>query len=531
MRFNLVMPGLEPREMSDVHKAALDMAMFADEQGFSTISLGSITEPTMAGARRRWSSPVWCRGARGASGVTISALLLPLHDPLRVAEDIAVLDLTSGGRLMTVVGLGCRRSEYAADGKDWARRGRLMDEAVQALLDAWTGEPFEYRGATVRVTPRPLTQPHPLLLVGGTSAAAAKRAARFGLPFFPAAHLPDLEALYYEECAARGVSGFCVMPADDTFMLHVADDPDQAWAELGSHFLHEATTYSGWQTPDIASVMHSRVTTVQELRAEGIYRVMTPDECVDLARTEGEEATFCLHPMCGGVPIDRAWASAQLFTDKAWPRINGATSTHGDTRTLGERRRRRPFHTVGSRHARRVPGAVVVRAVHRVGVELWDDVLADQPDRFQRRLVRGPAETEHQLIGAGSLPPAALLQRLIGVTADDPELGGPDARSRVSGQAAPGASWGCLGVREGVVVAVDVAHEVPTVRRASALDGLVVVFGDIGRGRHHDVVVHERADRIRITDRRLVAVITGSSSCSDPTLKPSTPSPLRAAIS
>ena len=132
------------------------------------------------------------------------------------------------------------------------------------------------------------------------------------LPFFPAAHLPDLEALYYEECAARGVSGFCVMPADDTFMLHVADDPDQAWAELGSHFLHEATTYSGWQTPDIASVMHSRVTTVQELRAEGIYRVMTPDECVDLARTEGEEARFCLHPMCGGVPIDRAWASVAV---------------------------------------------------------------------------------------------------------------------------------------------------------------------------------------------------------------------------
>jgi len=355
MRFNLVMPGLEPREMSDVHKAALDMAMFADEQGFSTISLGEHHGADNGGSPAPLVFAGLVSGRTRRVGVTISALLLPLHDPLRVAEDIAVLDLTSGGRLMTVVGLGCRRSEYAAHGKDWARRARLMDEAVQALLDAWTGEPFEYRGATVRVTPRPLTQPHPLLLVGGTSAAAAKRAARFGLPFFPAAHLPDLEALYYEECAARGVSGFCVMQADDTFMLHVADDPDQAWAELGSHFLHEATTYSGWQTPDIASEMHSRVTTVQELPADGIYRVMTPDECVDLARTKGEEATFCLHPMCGGVPIDRAWASAQLFTDKAWPRINGATSTHGDTRTLGERRRRRPFHTVGSRHARRAP--------------------------------------------------------------------------------------------------------------------------------------------------------------------------------
>jgi alkanesulfonate monooxygenase SsuD/methylene tetrahydromethanopterin reductase-like flavin-dependent oxidoreductase (luciferase family) len=324
LRFNLILPGLEPQRLSDMHKAALDMAALADEQGFAVVSLEE-----HHGAENGWSpSPLVFAGLvfgrTQRIGVTISALLLPLHDPLRVAEDIAVLDLASGGRLTTIVGLGYRPSEYAAHGKDWSRRGRLMDEAVQALLDAWTGEPFEYRGTVVRVTPKPLTQPHPMLLLGGTSVAAAKRAARFGLPYFPAAHLPEREALYYEECAAHGTTGFCMMPSPETVMLHVADDPDRAWAELGDYFLHEASTYAGWQTPDITSAVHSHAHTVEELRAEGIYQVLTPDECVDRARTQGAAAAFCLHPLCGGMPIDRAWESVQLFTDKVWPQVNAA---------------------------------------------------------------------------------------------------------------------------------------------------------------------------------------------------------------
>jgi hypothetical protein len=233
LRFNMVLPGLDRHRLSDMHKAALDMAALADEQGFATVSLEE-----HHGAENGWSpSPLVFAGLvfgrTRRIGVTISALLLPLHDPLRVAEDIAVLDLASGGRLTTILGLGYRPSEYAAHGKDWTRRGRLMDEAVQALLDAWTGEPFDYRGTTVRVTPTPVTQPHPMVLLGGTSPAAAKRAARFGLPYFPAAHLPELEALYYEECAARGTAGFCVMPGVDTYMLHVADDPDRGVGRVG----------------------------------------------------------------------------------------------------------------------------------------------------------------------------------------------------------------------------------------------------------------------------------------------------------
>ena len=93
-----------------------------------------------------------------------------------------MLDLASGGRFIVTGGIGYRPSEYEAHGKDWSKRGALQDEAIDTMLKAWTGEPFEYRGTTVQVTPRPFTQPHPVLMLGGSSKAAVRRAARFGLP-------------------------------------------------------------------------------------------------------------------------------------------------------------------------------------------------------------------------------------------------------------------------------------------------------------------------------------------------------------
>ncbi len=321
MRFNQVQPGLEPKEMAARYQATLDLAEYGEQHGFSTITLEE-----HHGAEDGWSpSPLITAGAIfGRSKtlmISISALLVPLHDPLRIAEDIAVLDLMSGGRLVVIGGLGYRPSEYAAHGKDWSARGRLMDEAVDTMLKAWTGEPFEYRGTTVRVTPRPLSQPHPTVMLGGTSKVAARRAARFGLPFMPAANLPELEQYYHQQCAEHGTQGFCLMPPAHMVHVHLAEDPDRAWAELGRYFLHEATTYASWQTADITSAVHSHATTVEELRAEGIYQVLTPGEVIARAKEMGELAAFNLHPLCGGMPIEKAWESVQLYIDKVLPNV------------------------------------------------------------------------------------------------------------------------------------------------------------------------------------------------------------------
>ncbi|MBT2491060.1 LLM class flavin-dependent oxidoreductase [Streptomyces sp. ISL-96] len=318
VRFNLVDPDATPDTHAARYRAALEMATYADDRGIGTVQ----TEEHHGTANGWLPSPfVFAGSVLGATRritVTVSAIIGPLYEPLRLAEDIAVLDLIGKGRLVTVAGIGYRPEEYEQLGVDWGRRGRLQDEVLETLLLAWTGEPFPYRGRTVRVTPRPYTQPHPLLLVGGSSQAAARRAARLGLPFFPSAHLPELESYYHERRAEFGTEGFCMMPTAETPLLHVAEDPDRVWAQYGEHFLHEAQTYASWQSKDIKSAVRSRATSVDELRQEGVYRVVTPEECVALAA-----GSLVLHPLCGGMPVDEGWRSLQLFAEDVLPRLNG----------------------------------------------------------------------------------------------------------------------------------------------------------------------------------------------------------------
>ncbi|MDX3639629.1 LLM class flavin-dependent oxidoreductase [Streptomyces sp. MB09-02B] len=318
VRFNLVEPGATPASLRARYRAAVEMAAYADEQGISTVQ----TEEHH-GVENNWlPSPFVFAGAVfGATrriAVTVSAMIGPLHEPLRLAEDIAVLDLVSGGRLVTVAGIGYRPEEYAQFDVDWKERGRLQDEVLETLLRAWTGEPFTYQGRTVRVTPRPGTEPHPLLLVGGSSKAAARRAARLGLPFFPSAHLPELESYYKERLVEYGTEGWTMMPAAETPLLHVAEDPDRAWAEYGGHFLHEARTYASWQSAGIRSAVRSGASTVAELRAEGVYRIVTPDECVALGLDN-----YVLHPLAGGMPVEEGWRGLRLFAERVLPRLAG----------------------------------------------------------------------------------------------------------------------------------------------------------------------------------------------------------------
>jgi alkanesulfonate monooxygenase SsuD/methylene tetrahydromethanopterin reductase-like flavin-dependent oxidoreductase (luciferase family) len=314
LRLNMTLPGIDPRANAARYAAALAMAEQADAAGFT-----AVTTDEHHGAPDGWMpSPLVFGGMLAArttrAVISIQALLLPLHDPLRVAEDLIVSDLVSGGRLAVTLGVGYRPEEYAAHRKDWSRRGALMDEAVATLLAAWRGERIDRDGTEVRVTPAPLT-PQPPVMIGGSSRPSARRAARFGLPFAPPASLPELEAYYVEQCAEHGTTPVVVSPPGDLTIVFVAPDPDEAWPVIGPHLLHEATTYAGWQTPDIRSSVHSHATTVDELRSEGIYEILSPAQCRERRAAKGAAAMFVLHPLCGGMPLDRAWECLRLFVD------------------------------------------------------------------------------------------------------------------------------------------------------------------------------------------------------------------------
>ena len=321
IRFDLRAPAFSPASRRELFDAALEMAAFADERGFQVATLsehhgvedGYLPSPlVMAGV---------LAGRTRRIGLNVSALLVPLYDPVKLAEDLVVLDWASRGRLMVVAGLGYRPEEYAALGRDFGKRGKLLDEALDVLLRAWRGEAFEYRGAVVRVTPEPFTKPHPTVFVGGSTPAAAKRAARFGLPFAPPLHDPALASLYETECARLGVKGGFVLSPGEPATTFVARDPDRAWADLGPYLLHDATSYAAWQRPEQRSYQHSRATSVEALRAEGKYRVLTPDECVALAKAQGPLATFVHAPLCGGAPPALGFESLRLYADEVLPRL------------------------------------------------------------------------------------------------------------------------------------------------------------------------------------------------------------------
>jgi alkanesulfonate monooxygenase SsuD/methylene tetrahydromethanopterin reductase-like flavin-dependent oxidoreductase (luciferase family) len=322
LRFNQVAPGLDRKDVAARYRATVEMAAFAEEHDFDLITLEE-----HHGVEDGWS-PAPIATAAAIAGVTsriplmLCALITPLYDPLRLAEELTVLDHLSDGRVTTVAGLGYRPAEYELIGVEWKERGRIQDEVLETLVAAWTGEEFSYQGRTVRLTPPPLTGPHPSLIVGGSSRAAVRRAVRLRLPLFTAAHLPELVE-YYDALAAESGwdGGFVLLPPERTRMVHCTEDPERAWARYGEHFLHEARTYASWQTPDIRSVVSTKALTADQLRAEDVYCCLTPEECVELARAEGPMSTFLLHPMCGGLPVEAGWESLRLFADRAMPTL------------------------------------------------------------------------------------------------------------------------------------------------------------------------------------------------------------------
>lgn len=319
MRFDMRAPAFGA-PARDLYAAALDMAAWGEGAGCAAVVIsehhgssdGYLPSPLVLAA---------AVAARTASvPIQVAALLLPFYEPVRLAEDMAVLDVLSGGRVSYVIGLGYRDEEFEMFGVARAGRGRRAEATIDFLRRAWRGEPFEHAGRRLCVTPAPLTPGGPVLLLGGSSAAAARRAARCGLGFLAQASEHDLDRLYREECARLGVEpGFCLVPPAGTVTAaFVAEDVDAAWGAIGPHLLHDARMYTEWLAGGAAAVS-TRATTVDELRAEqGAYRIFSVDEAVDYVRQHGFLVT---QPLCGGLPPELAWPSLRLIAERVLPAL------------------------------------------------------------------------------------------------------------------------------------------------------------------------------------------------------------------
>lgn len=316
LRLNMTGLAEDPRVESARYRAALEMAAYAETHGFAVVNVEEhhVAESGWLPAPLTLAAAILGRTERIA--VSCAALLVPLHDPVRLAEEIAVLDLLGGGRFSFVAGIGYRPAEYAAMDKDWDTRGAAMDRALETMLRAWRGEPFEYNGHRIRVTPVPLSRPHPPFAIGGMSRAAARRAARFGLPFFPPMEMPELGAYYLAECARHGHRGFVTYPAEENAMLFVDEDPERAWAELGPYLLRESREYASWRRDGVPRPGERPVESIGDLATAGRYEILTPEAARARLAAAGPDFTPCVHPLCGGIPIDRAWQGLERFVEQ-----------------------------------------------------------------------------------------------------------------------------------------------------------------------------------------------------------------------
>ncbi len=208
---------------------AVEIAQAAEEAGFESLWTVEHTvvpadyrsaypyspDGRMAGGRDDFPIPdplVWMsyiaattRRIKLATGI----LILPQHNPVITAKQVATLDHFSGGRVLLGIGVGWLQEEFEAIGADFASRGARADEYIQAMRTLWTEELPSHQGRFVtfrnaHCRPRPAQGSVPII-VGGHSEAAARRAGRLGDGFFPARGLSeDLLALARRTAKAHG---------------------------------------------------------------------------------------------------------------------------------------------------------------------------------------------------------------------------------------------------------------------------------------------------------------------------------------
>lgn len=304
----------------ELYAAALDQVAWADDLGFDTVGLGE-HHCSPDGYN---PSPIPLAAAMGARSKEIllrtSVILAPFYDMVRLAEDAAVTQLATGGRLLLGVGGGYRPTEFESYGKKLEDRWKTVGDTIEFLRLAWTGEPFEWRGRRCHVTPKP--EPAPPILLGGGTKAAARRAARIADGWFPPLD-PRLWKPYREECLELGKPDPGAYPKHGPIFLWISKEPERAWERLLPHVLHQLRSYSEWTIEAYGRPAgpYAQDITEETAKQSGAYQVLTPEEAVAFGETLGPDDVLYLSPLLSGIDPRYAWEMLRLFEREVAPHL------------------------------------------------------------------------------------------------------------------------------------------------------------------------------------------------------------------
>lgn len=304
---------------TELYAAALDQVAWADELGFDVVGLGE----HHSAADGYNPSPLVLASAMAARTQSIklrtSVCLAPLYDPAKLAEDAAVVQTLSNGRLLLGLGAGYRPSEFETFGRKLEQRWRVMGETCEFLRLAWSGEVFEWQGRRCLITPRPEPFAPPILL-GGSSAAAARRAVHIADGWFPPLE-PKLWQPYREECLVCGKEDPGEYPRHGPIFLWISHEPDKAWAQLMPHILHQLRSYSEWTMEAFGRVAgpYAAEITPETVRQGTAYQVLTPEQALQLAAELGNHSVLYLNPLLAGIDPALSWQMLSLYEREVHP--------------------------------------------------------------------------------------------------------------------------------------------------------------------------------------------------------------------
>jgi probable F420-dependent oxidoreductase len=315
------------RPWPELYRETLDQAAHAEQLGFSSVWLSEhhFSEEGYLPSLTAVLGALAMRTSSARLGTAV--LLAPLHHPLRLAEDLAVVDQLSAGRLDVGLAPGYKPDEFAVLGVPKGQRGARTDETIEILQLAWRGERFSYQGKHFRfddviVAPPPVQKsagrPGPPVWVGGSSLAAARRAARYGTCF-----MPDSGAGQDVYDAYRTHVTVPARVATNR-MLFAAESREAAWEICGDHFLYQFNAYRKWFSAAGDDDSHGDELTDPSVLSPEHYFVGTPDDIL-AAITESqrrlgyEELVFWARPP--GMPIEQSTASLELIARHVLPAL------------------------------------------------------------------------------------------------------------------------------------------------------------------------------------------------------------------
>jgi alkanesulfonate monooxygenase SsuD/methylene tetrahydromethanopterin reductase-like flavin-dependent oxidoreductase (luciferase family) len=259
-------------------------------------------------------------------GLATQPVLLPLYHPVHVAEQLAALDILSGGRAMLGVGVGYRDGDFEAFGVPRRQRGARLEEGLRLLLQALREREVDFEGrfhrvSGVDITPRPLQEPYPKVYLCMRSAAGAARAARFGLDVNILRHEAVVDGVYRAYCEHVADAGLDPAALEVTIVRNgfIAPTADEA-RRLGQPYIEGRIAYMA--NPEFAA-HDTPVSLDREL-------IGSPDDW--LAAIEEDRAALAGHVPFGGytlgiwpegMPLAQGVEALELFAERVLPRLRG----------------------------------------------------------------------------------------------------------------------------------------------------------------------------------------------------------------